>query len=171
AVGKAIQLEEQGSVYAATIMAGFALADIPAPCISVIVVGMDQASAQQAADALADGIWADRDGFVYSSPPLADSIRAARHMAEQPGLAQPECGNAEGPVLLLDHSDNCMSGGTCDTMDVLQEALAQGLGNIAVGPLCDPQAVAELFDAGEGATITLALGNKRPLTSLGIEKT
>ncbi|MDS1139502.1 M81 family metallopeptidase [Pusillimonas sp. SM2304] len=171
AVGQAIQLEEQGSVYAATIMAGFALADIPAPCISVVVVGKDQASAQQAADALAGDIWADRDGFVYSSPPLADAIRTARRMAEQPGLAQAECGNAEGPVLLLDHSDNCMSGGTCDTMDVLQEALAQGLGNIAVGPLCDPEAVAKLFDAGEGQSITLELGNKRPLTSLGIEKT
>jgi microcystin degradation protein MlrC len=28
-----------------------------------------------------------------------------------------------------------------------------------------------MFDAGEGATVTLALGNKRPLTSLGIQKT
>ncbi|MCC2595920.1 M81 family metallopeptidase [Pusillimonas sp. MFBS29] len=171
AVGKAIQLEEQGVVHAATIMAGFALADIPAPCISVIVVGKDQASAQQAADTLAEGIWADRDGYVYESPSLADSIRAAKQMAAQAGIAQPECGNADGPVLLLDHSDNCMSGGTCDTMEVLQEAMAQGLDNIAVGPLCDPQAVDEMFKAGEGAAMTIALGNKRPLTTLGIEKT
>ena len=35
-------------------------------------------------------------------------------------------GAGQGPVLLLDHGDNCMSGGTCDTMDVLGEALAQG---------------------------------------------
>jgi microcystin degradation protein MlrC len=25
-------------------------------------------------------------------------------------------------VLLLDHGDNCMSGGSCDTLDVLQAA-------------------------------------------------
>src|SRR5690606_19219723 len=153
------------------IMAGFALADIPAPCISVIVVGQDQASAQQAADALAERICADRDGFVYTSPPLADSIHSAKQNDAQSGVAQPEFGNADVTVLLLDHSDNCMSGGTCYTMDVLQEAMAQGLRNIAVGPLCDPQAVDELFHAGEGANVTIDLGNKRPLTSLGIEKT
>ena len=27
-------------------------------------------------------------------------------------------------MLLLDHGDNCMSGGTCDVMDVLEELLA-----------------------------------------------
>src|SRR5690606_33397854 len=71
AVARAIKMEEHGNVHAATIMAGFALADIPAPCISVIVVGKDQASAQKSADALADSIWAEREGFVYKSPPLA----------------------------------------------------------------------------------------------------
>lgn len=170
AVEQARKLEEQGSVYAATVMAGFALADIPAPCVSVITVGKDRASAQQAADALAQDIWSRREGFVYRSPPLAESIAQARQMADEP-VAQPQCGNPEGPVLLLDHSDNCMSGGTCDTMDVLQEALEQGLTDIAVGPLCDPEAVEAMFQAGEGATISVPLGNKRALDSIGIRKT
>lgn len=171
AVTRARQLEEQGEVLAATVMAGFALSDIPAPCISVVTVGKDLRSAQQAADSLALAIWASRDGFVYHSPPLSESISTARKISGQAGVAQAECGNPDGPVLLLDHSDNCMSGGTCDTMDVLQEAMAQGIDNIAVGPLCDPEAVAALFEAGEGATLTLALGNKRDLVSLGIHKT
>ncbi|NYT37142.1 M81 family peptidase [Allopusillimonas soli] len=170
AVEKARALEQRGEILAGTVMAGFALADIPAPCLSVIIVGKDKASAQAHADALADDIWAQREGYVYHSPPLSESIARARHAHDVPGLAHPDCGAANGPVLLLDHSDNCMSGGTCDTMDVLQEALAQGLSNIAVGPVCDPETVAALFEAGEGARVTVDLGNKRPLESLGIVK-
>ncbi len=73
-------------------------------------------------------------------------------------------------MLLLDHGDNCMSGGTCDTMDVLQAALAQGLTGIAVGPICDPETVATLIKAGVGAEVEVALGNKVPLAQLGLHK-
>jgi microcystin degradation protein MlrC len=55
-------------------------------------------------------------------------------------------------------------------MDVLQGALAQGLSDIAVGPLCDPQAVAALIEAGVGARVSLALGNKVALAQLGLTK-
>jgi len=74
-------------------------------------------------------------------------------------------------VLLLDHGDNCMSGGTCDDMDVLREALAHSLADVLAGPICDAQAVAELVDAGEGARVEVRVGNKRPLVKLGITKT
>ena len=96
-------------------------------------------------------IWDEKDGFVYASAPLAESMRAALQLADGPGT---------GPVLLLDHSDNVASGGTCDTMDVLQAALQAGLNGIALGPLADPSAVAAVIAAGIGATVTLALGNK-----------
>ena len=56
-----------------------------------------------------------------------------------------------------------MSGGTCDTTDLLEECLRQGLSNIGVGPLCDPAAVAAATAAGLGATVDVALGNVRPL--------
>ncbi len=171
AVNQALSLEKSGKVLAASVMAGFSLADIPAPCLSVIVVGKDKHAAQEIADRLADDIWADREGFVYVSEPLQASIAKAKTLAQHKGSAHPQCGNPDGPVLLLDHSDNCMSGGTCDTMDVLQEALAQGLSNIAVGPLCDPESVARMFEAGEGAALTLTLGNKQELVSMGVRKT
>jgi microcystin degradation protein MlrC len=118
------------------------------------------AAVRAAIDRIADQIWAERDQLVYRSEPLDSSMQRARAMAE----------GATKSVLLVDHSDNCMSGGTCDTMDVLQAALAQGLLDIAVGPLCDPQAVAELVEAGVGASVTLALGNKVALTQLAITK-
>jgi microcystin degradation protein MlrC len=73
-----------------------------------------------------------------------------------------------GLTLLLDHGDNCMSGGTCDTMDVLAECLRQGLDQIGAGPVCDPQAVAQLIAAGVGATVTLELGNKLPMPKIGM---
>lgn len=63
-----------------------------------------------------------------------------------------------------------MSGGTCDTMDVLQTALELGLSGIAVGPLCDPEAVASLTAAGEGAEVEIALGNKVSLERIGLHK-
>ena len=153
---RAAECNSEGAVSAVTVFAGFSLSDIPAPCMCVVATGEPQA-AQAAADRVAAQIWAEREEFVHHSEPLAESIARARQLAE----------GATRPVLLLDHGDNCMSGGTCDTTTALQEALAQGLTGIAVGPLCDPQAVAELIQAGLGATVTVALGNKIPLASIG----
>ncbi|MEK8053274.1 M81 family metallopeptidase [Ideonella sp. DXS22W] len=168
AVAGAREAEGQG-VPAVTVFAGFALADIPAPCVSVVVTDTDDtaghARAQRTADALAGQIWAQREGFVYRSEPLAQSLARAA------ALAEGQHADTARPVLLLDHGDNVMSGGTCDTMDVLQAALAAGLSGIAMGPLCDPEAVATLWAAGEGAQVTLALGNKRPMLALGLTKT
>jgi microcystin degradation protein MlrC len=87
---------------------------------------------------------------VYRSEPLADSVAKGAALAR----------DTDKPVLLLDHGDNCMSGGTCDTMDVFEEALKQGLDGMVTGPLCDPEAVAALYAAGVGATVTLYVGNK-----------
>ncbi|WP_186111136.1 M81 family metallopeptidase [Burkholderia gladioli] len=152
AVAAARAAEAEGML-AVSILAGFSLADIAAPCISVVVVGDgDAAQAEAVAARIAAAIWDERDAFVYRSPPLAESVAEALALAR----------GAEKPVLLLDHGDNCMSGGTCDTMDLLEAALAQGLDGLVSGPLCDPEAVAVLNEAGVGASVTLPVGNKRP---------
>lgn len=116
--------------------------------------------AQACADRIAAQIWEERKGFVYQSEPLTESLARAKALAQ----------GAKKPVLLLDHGDNCMSGGTCDTMDVLQAAIEGGLQDIAVGPLCDPEAVAALVRAGVGARVDIELGNKMPLHKLGMHK-
>ena len=137
---QAARLAEQGAVLGVSVLAGFALADIPAPCLSVVAVGAGEAgraAAERAVTALADAIWANRDGFYYRSEPLADSLARAAALAE----------GADKPVLLLDHGDNCMSGGTCDTMDVLMAALDAGLTGIQAGLYCDPEAVAAMARA------------------------
>ena len=157
---KLAQAAEKKGLLGASVLAGFALADIAAPCISVVVVSNnDQAAAEAAAQEIAEYIWKNREGFIYQNEPLAQSIARAKDLASEPGA---------GPVLLLDHGDNCMSGGTCDDMNVLHEALKQGLQDIVVGPICDPEAVEQLIKAGLNATVTLPIGDKVPLTQLGI---
>jgi microcystin degradation protein MlrC len=153
AVERARQRERDG-LLAATVFAGFSLADIHDAGVSVVTVGATADAAQRAADELAHALWRERDGFVYRSSPLAGSVAQARALQRE----------ARGrPVLLLDHGDNVMSGGTCDTTDLLEECLRQGLSRIGVGPLCDPAAVASAVSAGLGARVDLELGNVRPL--------
>ena len=167
AVDAALAAEAMPGTLAVSILAGFSLADIPAPRISVVVVGEGGRegglqAANEVAQRIAARIWADRDEFVYRSAPLADSVAEAAAMAQAEaqtaieGLAAP----MRRPVLLLDHGDNCMSGGTCDTMDLFEETLRQKLTGIVSGPICDPEAVALLAEAGVGATVTLDIGNK-----------
>ncbi len=156
AVDRARAMETEG-LLAVTVFAGFALADIRDAGMSVVVVAEGDAGiAQHAADTLAQAIVAERDGFVFASEPLTASIDEAKRMRVAP------TGRA-GPVLLLDHGDNVMSGGSCDTMAVLAECRRQGLAGIAVGPICDPEAVDAAIAAGIGATVSLAVGNKVPL--------
>lgn len=151
AVDAARAAEAEDGVLAVSVLSGFSLADIAAPCISVVVVADgERAKAQSVADRIARQIWNERDAFVYRSVPLTQSISEGAALARE----------TDKPVLLLDHGDNCMSGGTCDTTDAFEEALKQGLDGIVVGPLCDPEAVAQLFAAGEGATVTIGVGNK-----------
>lgn len=148
AVERARAMEADG-LPAATVFAGFSLADIRDAGMSAVAVGRSRQEAQRAANALAAQLWAEREGFVYTSEPLAQSVARAKAAR-----------SAGGPVLLLDHGDNVMSGGTCDTTDALEECLRQGMTKIGVGPTCDPQAVAAAIEAGVGARVALDLGNR-----------
>lgn len=143
--------ESREGVRAVTIFGGFAIADLAETGLSVVVVADRAEQARQVARELGADAWRRREEFVYRETPLADSIARAGLLAD--GTA---------PVLLLDHGDNCNSGGSCDVMDVLEESLAAGHRRIAVGPIADPETVAQMFEAGVGETITVSLGNKTP---------
>jgi len=187
AVKAAQAAEAEPGVLAVSILAGFSLADFADAGMSVVAVTDNHpALAAQVSARIAEQIWQDRDGFVYASEPLRASLARAQALNSQsinsPTINSPTINSqsinsqssntqALGPVLLLDHSDNVMSGGTCDTMDVLQEALAMGMSGIAMGPLCDPLAVDQLWSAGVGAGVQLAVGNRTPLHPQGISKT
>ena len=132
-------------------LGGVALAARAAPRRSGAVTAETQDAADAAARDLAAELWNAREDFLYTEAPLGTSIAAAKAALS---------GSGDGPVLLLDHGDNCMSGGTCDVMDVLAAALEAGLDGILAGPICDPEAVAALHAAGVGARVELGLGNR-----------
>ncbi|MDA3922252.1 MAG: M81 family metallopeptidase [Salinisphaera sp.] len=158
AIDAAKQAESRSGVRAVTVFGGFPIADIAETGISILVVADTPAVAEAVAKELAGDIWLARDGFIYRESPLADSVAVAAQACQAPG---------DGPVLMLDHGDNCMSGGTCDIMDVLAEAIHQNLRNILVGPIADRAAVAAMQQAGIGATITLGVGNRWAMPGTG----
>ncbi|MBL8382883.1 MAG: M81 family metallopeptidase [Burkholderiales bacterium] len=157
--------EQDAGILACSVFGGFPQADTAAAGMSVVVVADARrrggaALAQRTADWGADFLWSRRAAFIFHQEPLADSIVRARRAAAR----------ANGrPVILMDHGDNVMSGGTCDTIDVLGAALDAGFDGIVVGPTCDPQAVAQMAAAGIGAEVSLMLGNRTPMPGIGLD--
>ena len=148
---------ERHGLLAATAFGGFQMADIHDAGISTVTVAdANKAAAANACNRILDVAWAHKEDFIYRGQPLEQSIAQAKRLGEQ----------SDGPILLLDHADNCASGSTQDTMYVLREALRQGLTGIAVAPIRDPEAVAKLVEAGIGARVTLAVGGKMDMPSI-----
>jgi len=156
---RAKEMERDGAL-AATFFVGFPHADIPyAGSSAVVVTDGDAGRARALCDELLDMAWQAREQFVYRVEPLEQSLRRAS------GLG---AGSAR-PVVLLDHYDNCASGGTMDTMAVLGGILDAGLEDAAAFAICDPQAVAQMTSAGIGARVTLSLGGKMAMPALGLK--
>ncbi len=155
-------MELQGAL-AASVFVGFPNADVSHAGLSAVVVtDGDPERARRWCDELLDMAWAARQQFVYPIEPLADSMKRAQ--ALRAGLP-PDA----GPVVLLDHSDNCASGGTMDTMTVLAGILDAGLDGVAAFAVCDPGAVQLMMHAGIGADVRLALGGKLDMPSIGLK--
>lgn len=148
------ELERGPSILAASLFGGFPLADTREAGLSAIVVADEDAdAAERSLYRLLAAAWSRRQEFLYDAEPLAQSIARAKAIGG-------------GPVLLIDHADNCNSGGTLDSMTVVEEAMRQGLAGVAVAPLCDPEAASLLHQAGLGATVTLDLGEKTPTPAI-----
>jgi microcystin degradation protein MlrC len=144
---------------AASLFTGFPHADIANAGLSAVVVtNGDRKLAEDLRDELLDRAWVERDAFVYQIEPLQQSV--ARAKAMPPG---------DGPVVLLDHYDNCASGGTMDTTVVLAEILRQRLENVAVFGIYDPDAVQQAIDAGIGSEVTLSVGGKTKMPAIPAE--
>ncbi len=152
-VAMARAAEEQKAL-AATVFGGFPLADFSDAGLSTVVVtNANCPLAEHLSASLADAAWERRHEFVYQAEPLAQSVARAKEFSE-------------GPILLIDHADNCASGGTQDTMAVVEEVVRQGLGDVAVGAIRDPEAVARLIEIGVGTTATIPLGGKVDMPSI-----
>jgi microcystin degradation protein MlrC len=74
-----------------------------------------------------------------------------------------------GPIVLLDHYDNCASGGTMDTTVVLSEILRQGIENVAAFAIYDPEAVQQAIAAGIGSEVSLSICGKIAMPAIPAE--
>ncbi len=154
-------MEKSGRVLAATLLPGFAHADTPYTGVSAVVVAErgQRAAAQEVCDRMLAIAWERRAEYVFHPEPLAQSVARACALGAS---TQP------GPVLLIDHCDNCGSGGAQDVMLVVEEILRQKLEDVAIAPIRDPQAVAQMVAAGIGNNVTLALGGKTDMPAIGL---
>ncbi|MGC2201755.1 MAG: M81 family metallopeptidase [Stellaceae bacterium] len=147
---------------AASLFTGFPHADITNAGLSAVVVtDGDLKLAEDLRDELLGRAWVEREAFVYKIEPLQQSVARARTMPPgQPG---------DGPIVLLDHYDNCASGGTMDTTVVLAEILRQGLEDVAAFAIFDPEAVQQTIAAGIGAEVSLSIGGKIAMPEIPVE--
>jgi microcystin degradation protein MlrC len=146
--------EEARGLLAATVFGGFPLADFADAGMSAICIADgNAAAARAAAERLMDAAWERRDELLYRPEPLEQAVARAKALSD-------------GPVLLLDHADNVGSGGTQDVMTVLREVMRQGLEDVAVAAIFDPEAVRKMAAAGVGATVTLQLGGRTDMPAI-----
>lgn len=129
---------------------------------SVVVTNDDQALADRLADELADLVWSLRDDLMArEAVPVDEAVRRADQAAK-------------GVVVLSDTGDTVFGGAAGDSNVLLESMLRLGIRGRALMPMIAPKAVARLFEAGEGATVTLPLGGEvapaffTPLTVTGI---
>ncbi len=129
---------------------------------AVVVTNGDRPLAESLADELADHAWRLRDAFLEREAlSVDDAVRRAD--AEPPGL-----------VVLSDTGDTVFGGSAGDSNVLLEAMLRLKIKGPALIPMIAPGVVARLWQAGEGATVTLPVGGEtasrffRPLEVTGV---
>jgi microcystin degradation protein MlrC len=115
---------------------------------TIVNVDGDRDLAERLADESADYAWSMRKDFMVKE---AVSIDEAVRKADQA---------AKGVVVLSDTGDTVFGGTAGDSNLILESILRQGIKSKALMPLIEPETVAELIKAGEGAEVTLHVGGK-----------
>ena len=129
---------------------GFPAADFPDCGPSVFAYGRTQADADEAADkvaALVIGHENDFDGKIYTPD---EGVLYAMALAK----------SASKPIVIADTQDNPGAGGDSDTTGMLRALVRNNATQAAHGVIYDPVSAKAAHAAGEGATMTLALGGK-----------
>ncbi len=140
-------LERRPGILSASLLPGFAYADVPPMGPSVVVVADgDHDLAQREADRLADEIWQARHQFSCRLPDAATAVALALKADRR-------------PVVLVDTGDNVGGGSAGDGTVLLAEMLRQGATD-GVVCLYAPAEVQLCASAGVGAELTLKVGGK-----------
>lgn len=140
--------EETADVFAVSINAGFASADVKTVGPTVLVTGQGDFAAHRAfAETIADDIWNRRFEVLndYLSAAQAAAI-AARYTP------------VDGPLVIADYADNPGAGGYGDSTELLRALLGAGVGNACFGPLVDANAAKKLRTLAVGQSVQITLG-------------
>ncbi|MBI2939568.1 MAG: M81 family metallopeptidase [Chloroflexi bacterium] len=144
----------------ASVLVGFAWADVPYATTGVIAVaGGDAALARRQAERLAAAVWEARERFAFDveTGTLDHCIDIARAALEP-------------TVFITDSGDNPTAGAPGDVPLFVERLLAKDVPDAVCAAIPDPEAVAACREAGVGAMVTLMLGGKLdPVTSPPLE--
>ncbi|WP_062270359.1 M81 family metallopeptidase [Endozoicomonas arenosclerae] len=148
--------EQLDRVLDISLFGGFPLSDTPDTGPSVVIItNNDPELAEKVCDEIVEAAWQCRKEMIYSPVSSEEIFKKAA------GLKQ--------TTLLLDHCDNCGSGGTQDVMTVIREVIQHNLKNVAVAAVWDPAAVQLMQVAGIDQIITVELGGKTNMEALGLK--
>ena len=149
-IASARAYEEQADVFAVSINAGFASADVAEVGPTVLVTGQGDLAAHAAfAETIADDIWNRRHEVLndYLSVEAAATIAASYE-------------SIEGPLIIADYADNPGAGSYGDSTALLRALLAAGVSDACLGPMVDSAAAQELHPVGVGERVHMMLGGK-----------
>jgi microcystin degradation protein MlrC len=141
---------ESDSIPTLSFAPGFPAADFRDCGPSVFAYGTTQADADAAADkitAIIVGHENDFDGRIYTPD---EGVRFAMELAK----------HARKPIVIADTQDNPGAGGDSDTTGMLRALVRNNATRAAIGVIYDPASAKAAHAAGQGATVTLALGGK-----------
>lgn len=150
------ELEEKEGVLAASVFMCHPWNDHPELGWSVAVVTdarrtRAEERAERFADELADRCWRVRDKLPPRFATASEAIRDARAARLRRKV---------GVVTVADVSDVVSAGATGENTKLLRALLDEGHGLVSYVPLRDPVAIEELWQAPEGARVTVSLGGK-----------
>ncbi len=102
----ACRAAEARGALGATLFGGFALSDVPHAGTAAVVIADSAARARSACQRILAQTWQARSALVYAGSPLQPALQRAASARD-------------GTIALIDHADNCGSGGTQDIMGVI----------------------------------------------------
>lgn len=147
---KIAEVEIWQGVHSASIMQGFAGADVEHMGPAVFAYASTPEMAEKAADFLLHAVLDLEGEFISDVPGVENGVMQAIRLAEV----------SDKPVVIADIQDNAGGGSSSDTMFILKELHRQGARSVAIGMIYDPQTAAAAHAAGEGAELEISLGGK-----------
>lgn len=149
-LAKAKAYEAQHDVFAVSVNAGFASADIAEVGPSVLVTGQGDHSAHIAfAKEISDDIWTSRHDVLNTYL----TVKAATTLASS-------YQSTKGPLIIADYADNPGGGAYGDSTALLEAMLMANIDDACFGPIVDGSAVQALCGLPAGSQASVDLGGK-----------